>query len=288
MSRRASYESPNPASRFTTPVGRTWRAAVLILFAIWSLFPIYWICQMAFKSPLDSQAIPPVWIFTPQFDAFVQAFTQIPLLDELMNSFLVAVGATGVALLLAIPAAYSLTRLRVNRSKNLEFWILSTRMAPPVVVAVPFFLTFQWLHLLDTIPGLILMHVLVVIGIVTWIMIETFDAIPSDLQESALVDGCTPWTAFVRVMLPLARSGAAGAGVISFLLSWNEFFFALILTSLNARTATVGVFNFIGFQSIDLNALAAASILLLLPAAVVVVAFQRFLITGLTMGAVKG
>ncbi|MCA0295144.1 MAG: carbohydrate ABC transporter permease [Actinobacteria bacterium] len=285
---RKNIESHNPASRFTTPAGRTWRAVLLTLFAIWSLFPIYWIGQMAFKSPIDSQAIPPVWFFTPQFDAFVQAFTQVPLLDQLRNSALVAFGSTAVALALAIPGAYSLTRLRTIRSKNLEFWILSTRMAPPVVVAVPFYLTFQWLGLLDTIPGLILMHVLVVIGIVTWIMLETFDAIPADLQESALVDGCTPWTAFLRILLPLARSGAVGAAVISFLLSWNEFFFALILTSLNARTATVGVFNFIGFQSIDLNALAAASILLLLPAVIVVAAFQRYLIAGLTLGAVKG
>jgi len=277
----------NPAARFSRPTTRVLRGVFLSLFLVWSIFPIYWLAQMSLKSPVDSQSIPPVWIFTPRLDAFKEAFLQVPLYTQLRHSFTVAVGATLVALVIGTLAAYALTVLRHKRSANIEFWILSTRMAPPEAVAVPVYLSYRSFHLLDTIPGLILMHILLVIGIVTWILIETFAGLPGELVEAAIIDGCTPWMAFWRVMLPLARPGIVGAGVVSFLLSWNEFFFALILTNLNARTAPVGVFNFIGFQAINLNALAAASTLLLIPAMVVVFVFQRFLISGMTLGAVK-
>jgi multiple sugar transport system permease protein len=278
----------NPAARFSRPTTRAIRVVFLAIFLVWSIFPIYWLAQMSLKSPVDSQSVPPVWFFKPRLDAFKEAFLQVPLYTQLRHSFMVAAGATLLALLIGTLAAYALTVLRQKRSANIEFWILSTRMAPPVAVAVPFYLSYSSFHLLDTIPGLILVHILLVIGIVTWILIETFAGLPGDLVEAATIDGCSPWMAFLRIMLPLARPGIVGAGVVSFLLSWNEFFFALILTNLNARTAPVGVFNFIGFQAINLNALAAASTLLLIPAMVVVFVFQRFLISGMTLGAVKG
>ncbi|WGW13535.1 carbohydrate ABC transporter permease [Saxibacter everestensis] len=280
--------SQNPAARFISPGGRAIRWTFIGVVLIWSLFPIYWIIQLSLKRPVDSQSVPPVWFFQPTFDAFRDAFLQVPLYTQLRNSLTVAVAATVIALAVGVCAAYALTKLREKRSKDLEFWILSTRMAPPIAVAIPFYLTFRQIGMLDTIPALVAVHVLLVIGMVTWILIETFHGLPIELLEAAKVDGCTDWTAFRRVMLPLARSGMVGAGVISFLFSWNEFFFALILTSLNARTGPVGVFNFIGFQAINLNALAAASTLLLIPAFIVVFVFQKHLVRGMTMGAVKG
>jgi multiple sugar transport system permease protein len=165
--------------------------------------------------------------------------------------------------------------------------VLSTRLAPPVAVALPVYLVYQKTRLPDTIWGVALMHVVMVIDMVTWILIETFNGLPAALTEDALVDGCGQWTAFRRIMVRLAAPGPVGAGVLSFLLSWNEFFFALILTS-GHTTAPVGLFNFVGFQSVNLGALAAAATILLIPAFVVVLGFQKFLFRGLTMGAVKG
>lgn len=265
-------------------VGRT---AALAVFTVWSLFPIYWIVQMGFKKAIDTNAIPPKWLFTPTLDAYRAAFTDAPMRALLLNSLQVALLATAVSLAVGLLAAYALVRLRTGRAANYEFWVLSTRMAPPVAVALPFYLTFQKSHLLDSVWALALMHVVMVIGMVTWILMETFNGLPEALTEAALVDGCGQWTAFRRVMLPLAVPGLVGAGVLAFLLSWNEFFFALILTS-GHTTAPVGLFNFVGFQSVDLGALAAAATILLIPAFVVVLGFQKFLVRGLTMGAVKG
>lgn len=278
----------NITARHAHPLFRTARVGFLAVFAVWSLFPLYWIVQMSVKPPVDSLAVPPVFVFRPVFDAYRDAFLQVPIYTLLRHSLVVSFATTAVAVVLGVLAGYALTKLRATRSHHLEFWILSTRMAPPVAVAIPLYLTYQSVDLLDTLVGLVLVDTLLVIGIVTWILIETFDGLPGELLEAAKVDGCDSWTAFRRVMLPLARPGIAAAAVLSFMLTWNEFFFALILTNLDARTATVGVFNFIGFQSINLNALAAATTMLLVPALVIVLLCQRFLISGMTMGAVKG
>ncbi|MEU8626062.1 carbohydrate ABC transporter permease [Streptomyces sp. NPDC048669] len=269
------------------PVAAALRTAGLALFTLWTLFPVYWLISMSLKKPIDISAFPPKWIFEPVLDAYRQAFTEAPMRALLLNSLQVAVVATAIALAVGLLAAYALVHLRTHRARDYEFWVLSTRMAPPVAVALPFYLIYRHTGLLDTIWGLALMHVIVVIGIVTWILIETFNSLPRELLEAALVDGCSHWSAFRRVMAPLAVPGLVGAGVLSFLLSWNEFFFALILTS-NHTTAPVGLFNFVGFQSVNLGALAAAATMLLLPAFVIVLAFQKFLVKGLTMGAVKG
>ncbi|WP_331772344.1 carbohydrate ABC transporter permease (plasmid) [Embleya sp. NBC_00888] len=269
------------------PATAALRALGLTVFTLWSLFPIYWLVQMGFKKPLDQNSIPPKWIFEPVLDAYRQAFTDAPMRALLLNSLQVAVLATAIALVVGLLAAYALVHLRTHQARDYEFWVLSTRMAPPVAVALPFYLVYQHTDLLDTLWGLALMHVVIVIGVVTWILIETFDGVPRELLEAAQMDGCSHWGAFRRVMAPLAVPGLVGAGVLSFLLSWNEFFFALILTS-NHTTAPVGLFNFVGFQSVNLGALAAAATVLLIPAFVIVLVFQKFLVRGLTMGAVKG
>jgi multiple sugar transport system permease protein len=272
-----------------SPFAGALRWAFLGLFAVWSLFPIYWIISMSLKRPVDTLAVPPKFFFVPVFDAYVEAFSQAPLLVLFWNSMVVALGATAMGIAVGVLGGYALARFGLGRrQKDYEFWVLSTRMAPPVAVALPFFIIYQRFGLQDTLIGLILVHVVFVLGIVTWILLETFRGLPGELEEAALVDGCGRWSAFFRVMLPLAAPGIAGAAVISFLLSWNEFFFALILTNLNAKTAPVGLYNFIGFQAIELNQLAAASSALLLPALIIVAFFQRYLISGLTMGAVKG
>lgn len=275
----------NSARRRATRLGR---GAFLGAFVVWTAFPLYWLLTMAFKRPVDTLASPPTLVFRPTLAAFGQAFEAVPLADYLRNSLLVAGGATLVGVGFGLLGAYALASLPFRGQHHFEFWVLSTRMAPPVAVALPFFIMFRWLGLQDSVVGLVIVHVVLVLAIVLWILLETFRGIPRDVGEAAYVDGASHWQSFQHVALPLAVPGIVGAAIISFLLSWNEFFFALILTNSNARTLPVGLFNFIGWQAIELNQLAAASSMILIPAAVVVIFFQRFLVEGLTAGAVKG
>ncbi|MFV0406596.1 MAG: carbohydrate ABC transporter permease [Propioniciclava sp.] len=261
---------------------------VLGLFSVWTLFPIYWLFTTSLKAPNQVSAIPPVWIPALDISAYTTALSDPAIQSSLLNSALVAIGATAVSIGCGVLAAYALGNLTTKRAKNYEFWVLTSRMAPPVAVALPLFLIFQRTGLQDTILGLILAHVVLVVGMVTWILVETMRGLPDELLEAALLDGCTYASAFRRVMLPLASPGIVGAGSIAFLLSWNEFFLSLILSDTSARTGPLALYQFVGFQSLDLGQLAATSCAVLIPTALVVLFFQRQLVSGLTMGAVKG
>ncbi|GIJ30310.1 binding-protein-dependent transport systems inner membrane component [Micromonospora qiuiae] len=270
------------------PGKRSWVARiVLFVFLVWSLFPIYWLLTTSFKAPTEVSKIPPRWL--PQLDlsAYTTALASPDLQASLLNSFVVALGATTIAVACGVLAGYALGQLATTDTARYEFWVLTSRMAPPIAVALPFFLMFRVAGLQDTLVGVTLAHVVLVVGVVSWILIETFRGLPPALLESALLDGCSYASAFRRVLLPLSMPGIVGAGSIAFLLSWNEFFLSLILTDVDARTSPLALYQYVGFQSLDLGQLAAASCAVLVPTALVVGFFQRQLVTGLTMGAVK-
>lgn len=264
------------------------RIIFIAAFLLWTLLPIYWLVSTSLKTPLETTQTPPAWV--PSFDisAYTTALADPGLRNGLINSALVALGATAVAVVFGALAAYGATHLAMRRMKNFEFWVLSSRMAPPVAVAIPFFLMFNVVKLNDTIAGLILAHIVLVVGIVCWILIESFRGLSTELMEAALVDGSGYGRAFWSVMLPLAVPGIVAAASVSFLLSWNDFFFALVLTSNKAVTAPLAIYQAIGYNNIDLGQLAATSTIVLIPTAIVIGLFQRQLVSGLTMGAVKG
>jgi multiple sugar transport system permease protein len=264
------------------------RAIVVVVVLLWTLLPLYWLIATSLKSPLETSQTPPAWI--PSFDisAYTTALQTPTLVNGLLHSLAVALGATAVSVVVGSVAAYGATHLALGRMRNFEFWVLSSRMAPAVAVAIPFFLMFSVVGLNDTLLGLILAHVVLVIGIVAWILIETFRGLPAELMESALVDGCGYGRAFWSVLLPLTAPGLVAAASVSFLLSWNDLFFALVLTNQNAATAPLAIYQALGFNSIDLGQLAATSTIVLVPTAIVIGLFQRQLVSGLTLGAVKG
>jgi multiple sugar transport system permease protein len=268
---------------------RSWSARIVLgIFLIWSLFPIYWLLTTSFKAPKEVSSIPPKWLPHLDVSAYTTALASPDLQASLLNSFVIAVGSTVIAIACGVLAGYAIGQLATGDTARFEFWVLTSRMAPPVAVALPFFLMFRKGGLQDTLVGVTLAHVVLVVGVVTWIMVETFRGLPPTLLESALLDGCSYAGAFRRIMLPLSMPGIVGAGSIAFLLSWNEFFLSLILTDVNARTSPLALYQFVGFQSLDLGQLAAASCAVLVPTALVVGFFQKQLVTGLTMGAVKG
>lgn len=267
---------------------RIGRTIVLTVLLVWTLIPIYWLVSTSFKSPLGTTATPPQWLPDLDISAYTAALTNPTLGAGLLHSGIVALGATFISVLVGALAAFGLTQLAETRMKNVEFWILSSRMAPPVAVAIPLFIVFNVTHLYDTVVGLILAHVLLVVGIVCWILMEAFRGISGEVLEAALIDGASYAQAFRSILLPLTAPGIVAAASVSFLLSWNDFFFALVLTSTDAATAPLAIYQAIGYQSIDLGQLAATSTVVLVPTALVVGLFQRQLVSGLSMGAVKG
>ena len=215
--------------------------------------------------------------------------------DEFMrrflNSAIASIGASCLAILIGAPAAYGLARFRYKfgpwRNKDISFFFLSQLLLPPVVLAMPFLVLYKQLALLDNMLGLILVYTLMVLPIVIWITRDQFETIPVELEQAALVDGCTVWSAFFRIVLPIALPGLVAAFILSIVLCWNEYFFAALLTGTNARTLPVMVASQTGSQGISWWSMAALSSAAILPLVLVGIFFERYIVKGLTAGAVK-
>lgn len=260
----------------------------LVVFFLWVMLPLAWALTLSLKTPADILKIPTSFIFTPTLMNYLEVFQTGEFMRQFGNSLIIGTGSTLLALLVGVPAAYTIQGFRFKGRDRLDFWILSTRMAPPVAVLIPYFLVFQRLKLTDTHIAIIIMHLSVNLVLVIWLMKGFFADVPEELSQAAMVDGCTYWGAFFRIGLPLARGGVAATAILAFLFSWNELMFALILSGSRSKTAPVGVFNFIGFEEVAWGPLMAASIILLMPIVIFALSVQRALVRGLTFGAVKG
>jgi multiple sugar transport system permease protein len=242
---------------------------------------------MSLKTELEAMALPPVWVFTPQFQSYVDVFTQGEFTRYFANSLIIALSTTMIALVVGIPASYILARYPFKRSSDIDFWILSTRMAPPVTILIPFFVLFRSLHLIDKHVGMILVYLTISVPLVVWVMKGFFQEIPREIEEAGLVDGCSYFQAFRELIAPIAMPGMAATAILSFLFTWNELMFAMALTGTNAKTATVGMLRFLSYQKVHWTQLSAAVIIMLIPGVIFVALTQRALIRGLTFGAVK-
>jgi multiple sugar transport system permease protein len=227
----------------------------------------------------------PVWWFTPTWENYRNVISRNNFLTFTWNSFVVAGLSTGLGLLLGLPAAYSIARFK---QEGLALAILIARLTPYITYLVPWYLAFRALGLIDTYLALTLTHLIVGMPLIVWIMISFFDTVPQDLEEAAFVDGATRIGAFLRVILPLSTPGIVAASILAFIFSWNQFLFSLVLSGPNTRPVPVAVFNFISYGQIDFGGLGAAAVLITLPVIVLTLIIQRWIVTGLTMGAVKG
>ena len=263
------------------------RKMVLWGFALWCLFPIYWLFLTSLKKPIDVAARPPKFLFQPITQNYSDVLNDPSLWSMFGASTIVALGSTLVVLVIGIPTAYVLARYRFRGNADFGFWILTTRMTPPVAVLIPFFIMYVQTGLLDTYVGLIIAHVALNLSIVVWLMKGFFEDLPPEFEEAAFMDGATYFQAFYQICLPVALPGIAAAGILAFLFSWNEFLFSLVLADSHVRTVPVGLYGFVGYQQIQWGSLSAAAIVMLLPVLAFVALFQRQLIRGLTMGAIK-
>ena len=277
---------------------------VLILWAVICLFPIYWTLTTSFKAAPDVMKgnLIPWWDFTPKWlgmrslglspeSIFQESTVREEFLKRFWNSTIAATGSSALAVILGSCTAYGLSRFNYRfgfmRNSDISFFFLSQLILPPVVLALPFLVLYKELDLLDTRIGLIGLYTLTVLPIVIWIMRDQFGSIPVELEEAALVDGLSIWGAFVTIILPIALPGMVASFIIALVLTWNEYFFAALLTSSHAKTLPVMVASQTGSQGISWWSMAALSFAAILPLIVIGIVLERFIIKGMAAGAVK-
>jgi multiple sugar transport system permease protein len=276
----------------------------LCVWAVVSIFPIYWTITTSFKKAPDvlrGHMVPwldyaPDWLGWRSLGLSPDTFwVTSTVRDEFMarfaNSLVVSVSAAGLAIVLGSLAAYGLVRFRYRfafwRNEDISFFFLSQLILPPVVLAMPILILYQSLNMLDTRFGLIVLYTLSVLPIVFWIMRDQFASVPAELEQAALVDGCTVWGAFFRIVLPLALPGMVAAFILSVVLCWNEYFFAALLTSTDAKTLPVLVASQTSSQGVAWWSMAALSSAAILPLVVIGLFLEKYIVKGLTAGAVK-
>lgn len=304
---------PSPRSRLI--------AAVLVIsYAVLSLIPLAWIFMTSVRTPEDAIAYPPKVIAAPSAVGFVNLFTTrsrvsadelaaLPppadwiertvreqqmilsgpsrFMDRYTNSLIIGFGSTILSIILGTLAAYAFSRFRVPGKDDWLFFILSTRMMPPIAVAIPVYLMFRELGLNDTHTGLILLYTVVNLSLSVWLLKGFMDEIPREYEEAAMVDGYTRWQAFVKVVLPQAATGIATTAIFCLIFAWNEYAFALLLTSGNAQTAPPFIPTIIGEGGLDWPAMAAGTTLFLLPVLFFTVLLRKHLLRGVTFGAIR-
>ncbi len=295
---------PDRAYRPGRVSGRVIIYGVLILWAFISIFPIYWTITTSFKTAPDVMKgnMVPWWDFTPKWLGWRslglspdtiggESTVREEFLKRFRNSSIIAVSASALAVALGSMAAYGLSRFDYRfgfmRNSDISFFFLSQLILPPVVLALPFLVLYKSLALLDTRIGLILIYTLTVLPIVIWIMRDQFGSIPTELEEAALVDGLSIWGAFLTIVLPIAAPGMVASFILSLVLTWNEYFFAALLTSSHAKTLPVMVASQTGSQGISWWSMASLSFAAILPLIVIGIALERYIVKGMAAGAVK-
>ncbi len=259
--------------------------AILALISPAILF-FLWMLSLSLKTEVDNMAFPPVFIpNTITFDNFIDVFRKNDFVRYGINSIIVSFSATGIALLLGVPAGFGIAKSKATRSAAL---IMIARVTPGLSYLIPLFLIFQWLELTGTLTPLVITHVVITLPIVVWVMIGFFEGLPAELEEAALVDGATIWQAFRYVALPLARPGITVATILAFIFSWNNFIFGVVLAGRTTRTLPVAIYNVLTFEQVSWGPLAAAALIVTAPVLVLTLLMQKEIVAGLTAGGVKG
>ena len=269
----------------------TW--TILLIFSVWTLFPIFWALITSFKQPGESYQATfiPFKQFKPTLHAWKDALitTRDRTLRSLLNSIIIATLSSAASLLLGAFAGYSLARFTFKkwRNKDISFFILSQRMFPPVAVLIPYFLIMQRLHLLDNLLAIIIVHTAMNLPLAVWLLLDFFADIPKEIEEAAKIDGCGHFRAFLSIALPIAAPGLVAVYVLSFIMSWNEFIFVIVFGYRKAMTLPVMIAGSLSVRGLEFWKVASLSIMAIIPPIILAVVFSRYLVRGLTMGAIK-
>jgi multiple sugar transport system permease protein len=264
------------------------RTILLVLVTLAFVFPVYWTLSLSVKPRELMFVVPPKWVFAPTWEHFATIFGDSDYLRNIMNSVILATSSTLLVVLIGTPAAYSLARLHPRRKDDQMMFVLGSRMAPPIALAIPFFLIYQKLGLLETHLGLIIIYMFFNLSFYVWLLAVFCRDIPADLEGAGFADGYGPTYVFFRVMVPLMLPSIIATAVLVFIFAWNEFLFALILGGSTAETLPVAISRFITPSGVQFGPLAALALIAVLPVAILVFALHKYIVRGLSMGAVKG
>lgn len=266
--------------------GRTVSSILILVVTLLILFPFLWILSSSFKRQVDIIASPPrLFSFTPVAANYIRVFAEQDFPKYFMNSAVIGAVSVAASLLLGLPAAYSIARFRQQR---LSIFILVARLMPGISFLMPWYIIFSRLGLMDTYVALILSHMLIVLPVVVWVMSSYFKSIPVEIDESAMVDGATRQRTLTSLILPLSGPGIVTATTLSFIFSWNNFLFSQVLSMEKTRTLPIAVYNFVSYAEVDWGAVMAAAVAIMTPAIILTMIFQKYVVQGLTLGAVKG
>ncbi len=267
-------------------VGRVFFGLSVFALVSPAILVFLWMLSLSLKNEVDNMSFVPVFIPNPPTLAnFIEVFERNDFLTYTINSVIVSFGATGLALLLGVPAGFGIAKARAHKVAAL---IMIARVTPGLSYLIPLFLMFQWLGLTGSLAPLLITHLVITVPIVVWVMIGFFEGLPAELEEAALVDGATIWQAFIHIAMPLARPGIVVAMILAFIFSWNNFIFGVVLAGRATRTLPVAVYNVISFEQVSWGPLAAAALLVTLPVLLLTLLMQKEIVAGLTAGGVKG
>lgn len=267
--------------------GRFFVGVFVALLLMWSLVPIVWIGLTSFKTRTQIFSSPPTFFFEPNLEGYFRALSSDGILPQLTNSVVVALATTALSLLLGVLAAYAVSRYRFVGRSGVMMGLLASRLFPPIAAVVPLYLLASSLRLVDTVWVLILIYTALNVPFAVWLLKSYIDTVPRDIEDAAVVDGCSTLGVIRKVTLPLMAPGLLATGVFVFVLAWNEFMFAFMFTSVEARTVPVVLAQAQGDEIIFWQDLAAQATILILPAVVLGVLMQKYLVRGLSGGAVK-
>ncbi len=252
-----------------------------------TLFPFYWMVSSSLKDQIDLLASPPMWLFKPTLDNYREIFADEKVIDAVLNSLVVASCTTLLSVALGTPAAYALARFEFRGKSDLWFWFISNRMISPIVLALPVYLVAQSLRLLDTYLVLVLIYLTFCLPISVWICTDQFRSIPNELAEAARLEGAGEFGIFRRIYLPLALPGIAVSAIFSFIFSWNELLYALVLTRRAVSTAPVVATSYMTGYELPWGKIMATGTVIVLPVTIFALLVSRHMVRGLTMGATK-
>jgi len=259
--------------------------AVILVIA---LFPIFWMVVTSIKPEMQSYKIPPVWAFKPVMKNYLDAFHLRPILSYISNSIFIALVSTFFSIIIGIFAAYGFSRFRTSKSDQLKFTIFSFRILPPIAIALPIYLLWTKVGLIDTKLGLILVYTAMNLPFTVWVLAAFFDQLPKELDEAATIDGCSYLGALRRIILPIALPGLSAILILTFIFCWNEFAFSVILTNINAKTIPVEIAAFSGeSRGTDWGKICAVANTITLPVIALTLAVQKYLVKGLSFGFIK-
>ena len=270
--------------RLSTKVGL---AIILAIFIFWWLFPVYWMISSALKVDVSMFTLPPTWFFKPDLSNFRHLFATKGFPSYVANSLIAALSSTAIAVFLGSLAGYGLARGKIRRKNDIAFWMITTRMAPIVGVMLPLYILFGKFRLVGTLQALILAYTTFNLPFAVWLMRGFFLEVPRDVEEAALVDGCTKLQSFFRIALPLAKPGLVAMAALCFMFAWNDYAFAVVFTSGKTQTLPVACQRLMTEYGIVWGQVMTTGIILVMPVLFLGVFIRKYLVRGLTMGAIR-